>query len=1633
MTETPQRKAAVDRVFAAAAAPGSTPTHHRSHRDGSPVPASQAQKRLWFLEVLNGPNATYNVPFLLRIDGPLDVSALWAALDDLVTRHESLRTALVGDDHDDVHQVVASPEPLPRNTLDLRRVVTTRGLPEAVGLLTAEAGEPVRLDRDRLFRATLARTGESRHHLSVVLHHAITDGWSEGLLFRELEVCYNARVRGVEPDLPPLPVQYADYSLWESGPEATALYERQLDHWRDRLAGVPDDPGLPTDHPRPVLLSGAGGTVHVDVPPDLRDRLARLGEGHEVSLFTCAVTVLAALMHRHARTDDVVIGVPVANRPLPEWEEVVGYFANSLALRVDVSGDPTWSELLTRVRAASVAALGNQNVPFDRVVDALGVPRDPSRNPVFQVMCSVNAVTAPPAFTGLDVRLTETRNETAKFDLELAVAFEPDRVSIAFDYASDLFDEVTITAFARDYRALLAALLERPRTPVSAVTMTARAHAGHTTGPDARAGTATGTGPHEPPRTATEIALAEIWSDVLHGVTVGRDTHFFRSKGDSLLATKVIARVRRRWSVRLTVRHMLQHPLLSELAAAIDAGKAEPGGARAVPALPPARPERVPLTPQQRGMWLANQLTGLNLYFHMPLAVRVTGPLDLDALADAVADLGARHEVLRSAFPLDGGQPHQVTPPGPPARPDPRPEDVTEDALPDALWDAFTEPFDLTAGPPLRARFFRVAPDTHVLMVVVHHIACDGLSWEPLCRDLETAYAARAAGRAPEWKPSAWQFADYALWRQRTLGDPDDPSSGLAEGLAYWRAALAGLPEEIDLPFDRSRPAAPTARAVTVPLELGADLYQAVVDVAVTHRSSVYMVLQAATAVLLTRMGAGTDIPVGSPAAGRADPAFDDLVGCFVDMVVLRTDTSGDPTFTDLLDRVRESDVAAYGHQHIPFDRVVDAVGATRRPGRNPLFQVLVSLNNRPDPWPRLAGTVTESIDVDEPVTPFDLAADFTEDRDRGVLTGTLTAAADLFDAATVVSLADRLVRVLTAVVTHPDRPIGAVDVLTADERAQLLGQWAGPPSAEPRVTLAGMVANAAARTPDAVALAAGGESMTYAELDARATALAVRLRAEGVEVGGTVAFMLPRGFDLYVTVVAIAKAGAGLLPLDPRFPPDRIAYVLADASADLVLTRSDTDATVPTGGPARLVLDRLDLPPADGRDLPDVDPALPAYILYTSGSTGMPKGVVVPHTGLSALGEHNRRLSRIRPGSRVLQQATPTFDLFVEEVVDAFHAGATLVIAPPKVLAGRELFDVLVEERISHVTLIPTVAATLPAGELPDLRVLMFGGEVLPGPLVDRWAVDRVVTNSYGPTEATVTATTTDPLAPGTTPTIGKAILGSRVYVLDGDGGLVPPGVAGEVHIAGVGLAHGYLNRHALTAEAFVPCPFGEPGERMYRTGDLARWTAAGELDFLGRADDQVKIRGIRMELGEIESVLRSHPDVALAVVTAHPNGRLIGYVRPAGRSRPDPVAVREHVASRVPQYMVPSVVVVVDEFPMLASGKVDRAALPVPADLGTGDHVPPETPTEHALVGIWSALFPSARLGVGDDFFALGGHSLTAVQMLAEIRSDLGVAVPLSQCFANPTIRELALVVDSRRAAAVEEEPPIVRRRRP
>lgn len=1660
------RRKLVDDVFARAAR-GEVTDGVRARVRGDRLPASHAQQRLCFLESLNGPNATYNVPFVVRLEGALDTAALWAAFDDLAGRHESLRTTFAAE-HDDVYQVIADKSQISRDLRD------TDGEHAALELLKELAQQPFHLHSgEPLVRTTLVRAGAEVYLLLVNLHHSITDGWSEGILFAEIGDFYTARVQGTVPAPAPLSVQYADYSAWEAEPDTVRLYESQLDHWRKHLAELPEEAGIPTDRPRPQLLSGTGASVPVDVPVDLTEQA---GRAHGASLFEASMTALAALIHRYNGEDRVVVGVPVANRPWPEWEPVVGYFANSLAVPVEVSGDLTLDMLLARVRTASAEALSHQNVPFDRVVEALGVRRHPGMNPVFQVMCSVNRMARAPHLPGVETTLVEVGTGTAKFDLELAVSFEAGRVAVALDYADDLFDRASVEQMAADYTCVLDALLTVPGTTVGRVALSRhpdvvvdgrpvelrdrygnRVPTGVFGRWDGRRGRVTHEGLLEftdrtspaadraagggAPATPTEAALAGIWSEVLDRPEIERDGDFFSIGGDSLLATKAVARTRRRWGARLTVRHMLAHRTLRALAEVIDAeiadaeatGTTTPAGEDAARKAP-TPPTPVPTAPgsaapslsmAQRGIWIVNQLEGHGGYYHMPLAVHLAGPLDPDALAEALTDLVGRHESLRTVFPDDGGAPRQVVRPVAETRVDLPVADTTD--LDTDLRAAAAEPFDLRTEIPLRAKVLRLGPQEHVLLVVVHHISCDGLSWAPLCRDLARAYEARRLGRAPGWEPLSVQFADFTRWQQAALGAADDPASRLGQSLAYWREQLAGLPEEVALPRDHTRPAVPQHQVWQTTVDLGPGSYQRVADFARQTHTSVFMVVQAALVALLSRMGAGSDIPLGSPTAGRGDQGFDDLVGCFINTVVLRTDAPGDATFRELLDRVRDTTLAAQQHGDLPFDLLVQEFNPERVPGRNPLFQVMCTLNSGPEPSPELAGLECTPLEVPTAPAPFDLSVELTEDSERGVITGYLTADTQLFEERTARSLAERFARVIVNAIREPDLPLSRMDVLSPGEREHLLDTWSGRPGGAAR-TLPELFAHAVAENPDAPALEAEGTRLTYAELDQRADSLASELVHRGVGAADVVAFALPRGAALITAVLAISKSGAAFLPLAPDHPDSRIAFTLADAGAALLLTAQEPGAEldVPV-----LVLDETPLPHRPPVR-PRRDPSTPAYVMYTSGSTGRPKGVVVPHRQLANLGEHLREVLHADPGSRVLHQTSTTFDVFVGELLLWIAARGTLVIAPPYPLVGVQLADFMERERVTHAMLTPTALGTMPDRPLPDLKGLQVAGEVLPAALARRWTNGRTVVNGYGPTEATVLASTSTLSAEGT-PTIGRPVPGMRCYVFDDALAPVPAGVPGELYLAGDGLADGYLGRPVLTAERFLPCPHGSPGERMYRTGDIVRWTADGELEFLGRDDDQVKIRGMRVELGEIEAVLREHSAVEGAAVVVDgagtPDTRLVAYVCPA--APPDLLA---RAARTLPRSLVPSVVVALDALPMLPTGKTDRAALPAPPEAGlTADRTEPRTRTERELRKIWQGLFDGRQVGVKDNFFALGGHSLTAIQMLGDIRGSLGVQVPLSRCFTHPTIAELAAYLDGLADSAQDaDQTPVVRRRR-
>jgi amino acid adenylation domain-containing protein len=1033
-----------------------------------------------------------------------------------------------------------------------------------------------------------------------------------------------------------------------------------------------------------------------------------------------------------------------------------------------------------------------------------------------------------------------------------------------------------------------------------------------------------------------------------------------------------------------------------------------------MPALNAIEAYEFPASAAQQRLWYLARGDASGAAYNISHAVRLDGAVSADAVERALAFVVDRHEALRTSFAIvDGRLRQRVTPS---CAPPFRVEDLSDRSLADALRAEAARPFDLSRAPLVRGVLFRLAADCHVLAITIHHIVCDGWSVRVLYRDLGVAYSAFASGRTPHLPPPALQYGDYAVWEEQELDEGER-----ARELAFWRDRLNGLAPVLPLPADRPRPARPSGRGATFTIDMPPGTADAIADLARDEETTGLTVLVAALAGFLRRMTGATDIPIGTPVARRDASELEEVVGPLINTVVLRLDTSGPATLRSLIRRAKATTLDAYRHQRVPFEEVVQAVRPPRAAGAMPLFQVLVAEQILARHAPRLAGLTCTPIETDTGAAKVDLTIVAAASGPRLALR--ITCSTDLFSRARADSMRDALAVFLPDAFAHPDRPVAAAALMSPDRSALAERQSRGLDAPYPRdCGVHELVLDQASRTPASMAVDAGDRRMTYAELRDRAERAAAALQQFGVGRGDVVGICLTRGVDLIVAELAVLMAGAAYLPLDVSQPPHRLAQLATDARAVGVVCSARTTAAV-AGWHATNVFDiaaltastaRLAAVATRGDD--------PAYVMYTSGSTGVPKGIVVPHRAIARLVVHTDYVS-LAPEDRVAVASNPAFDASTFEVWGALANGACAVVLPPEVIASpRALADTIVRRRIS-VLFVTTavfnrVAADSPAAFGP-LRVLLFGGEAS-----DAAAVRRVLQagrpgellHVYGPTECTTFATAhrvVQVADEATTIPIGRPIAHTDAWVLDERLIPVPPGVVGDLYLGGDGLAIGYVGRPELTAERFVPKPVG--AGRLYRTGDRCRRREDGAIEFVGRADRQVKIRGFRIEPAEIEAALVSHPDVLEAAVDVEEHAgerRLRAHVSArAGRSI-EGAALRAFLRQRLPAFMIPASFVVVDRLPLNVNGKVDIAQLGrMPAGPCVERRiVPARDPLEAELVRIWEEELGTAPIGITDDFFDLGGHSLLAARVLDRAEQAFGRRVPLSALMHSPTIETLA-----------------------
>jgi len=1146
----------------------------------------------------------------------------------------------------------------------------------------------------------------------------------------------------------------------------------------------------------------------------------------------------------------------------------------------------------------------------------------------------------------------------------------------------------------------------------------------------------------------TQLSLTRIWREMLGTDRISARDDFFSLGGHSLLATQFISRVRDAFDVEMSLANLFEAPTIEAVAKRIDAAA---GGAKPAPLVPLARGQALALSFAQQRLWFLDQLDhAASLAYHLPIGVRLRGTLDRAALRTALDALVGRHESLRTRIVAFEGQPVQAISAGAAGvalrEIDLRACDADQrsDAVARISQAEAAAPFSLAAGPLLRGQLLQLSDAEHLLLLTQHHIVSDGWSIRVMLRELGVLYAASRDGGPDPLPALRVQYADYAAWQRQCLqGD------ALHAHLAFWRAHLQGAPALLELPCDRPRPAVQSHRGSRLAVHLDASLTAALRALAHRHGVTLFMVLLGAWSAVLSRLSGQEDVVIGTPVANRPRAELEPLIGLFVNTLALRVRFDQDPSVAQLLAQIKATTLAAYAHQELPFEQVVEALRPARNLGYSPVFQVMLTLDNTPDggapSWPGLDVATAET---PRDTTPFDLSLSLREG--AATLDGHLDYATDLFDASTAVRFVDCLATLLAGMAAHDASPVGRLPLLGEGPRRQLLDGFNATAVDHPRGALVhALFEEQVARQPDAVALVFEGRALGYDALNRRANQLAQRLLAQGLRPDDRVALYLERGLEMVVGLLGVLKAGGAYVPLDPGYPAERLAWMLADSAPVALLTHHCLhDRLLGIDGARALPILVLDAPETRAMlaRQPDSNPdpgALGltsrhlAYVIYTSGSTGRPKGVMNEHDGVVNFLRWNHGQYRLGAGGdRVLQKTPFSFDVSVWEFFVTLTSGARLVIARPEGHQDpRYLSQVVAEERITLLHFVPSMLQVFldhaDLRQCASLRTVLCIGEALPHALQERFhrlLPQAELHNLYGPTEAAVHVTfwrCDRTLHAGKVP-IGRPIANTRLYVLDAHREPVPIGVVGEIHIGGAGVARGYLNRPDLTAERFSPDPFaGTPGARMYQTGDLGRWLADGTLEYVGRNDFQVKVRGFRIELGEIEARLAACTGVHEAAVVAREDSvggtQLVAYAIPAGEA-PGVAGLRAQLADVLPEYMLPAAYVFLEAWPLTANGKLDRKALPAPdrSAVPTRAYRPPSGETERAIAGIWEELLGLRQVGRDDHFFELGGHSLLAIQVLSRIHARFGNELPLRTLFESPTVARLAGEVDASGAGA-------------
>ncbi|MDJ0837739.1 MAG: amino acid adenylation domain-containing protein [Acidobacteriota bacterium] len=1595
-----------------------------------PALLSFSQQRMWFFEQYEARGVpAYHIPCALRLRGRLQIDRLNNALSGIIARHQAMRTRFIQEDEEPC-QVVDSPQPFRPALIDLSGLADPE--PARAEIAAAEARLPFDLKLGPMYRGRLLRLALDDHVLLFTMHHIIFDGWSIDILVRELIAGYTG-----DRELPAPDRQYVDFSWWQRTRMNADVLHEQRDYWINRLADIPPLLELPTDKPRPVRQGFEGDVEPVSIEGERLAALENLAREHGATLFMTLQAILAVLLHRYTDREDIPVGTPIAGRTRPEWASLIGCFINTLCLRNDLGGNPSFARLLQRTRVLTLEAFANQDLPFEQVVDAVKPERNPGHGPLFQVMFALqNASGEALALPGLALDLLPLEHMPSPMDLTLQLTPRDDGCRGEWVYRTDLFEPPTIARISQHFLIICDAVCADPQIPVGSIdfltaedkqTLLSIDHQVNKLSHDKnrKPDSAAPMREHLPPTNQTERELADLWQGLLAIEPPGIYDSFFDLGGHSLMATRLAGRIRARFRVDLPVQTIFETPTIAGLAAAIQP-LSEPG-------LPPVVPVESaadrPLSFNQQRFWFFDQLVGrgdLHAY-NIPITLELNGLLNVVALEQALAGIIDRHETLRTRFPACEGRPAPIVmPPNRFSLPLIDLEGV-DDVTP-LIAREERHRFDLAGEDLFRAKLLRLGDRRHVLQATMHHIIADGWSMGVFVDELTTRYTFRLRQKTAVLPPLPVQYADYAAWQNRILEE------GLLQNQErYWKDRLADAPPVLDVPLDAPRPAFQTFEGAYRRFHLDAADRKSTENLASETGATPFMVLHAAFCLLLSRYSGQTDLVTGTPVAGRNDEAVEPLIGLFINTLPLRLNLDGNPHFQGLVDRTRKSALEAFAHADLPFDRIAALADVPRDPAVSPVYQTLFALQNAPLRPLELPGLDLTPRDPQELPAAQDLTLNMWDEEDG--YRGYLIANRGLFKPATVDRMVLHFQNLLRSALAEPRRDVFTLPLMSGEEQALLQTFNRGEPVSPELIHE--KIARQATLQPDAVVFSqVDGRCLTFGELARRAGRLAAILRERGVGRESIVGAFLHRGLDLTVAQLAVWQSGAAILPLDPNLPIGRAVWTLDDAGANLLLTSTD-------------LIEGLDFSLSLCVDLPDAfaGRALEsepmgadeiAYVIYTSGSTGQPKGVSNTHAGLTRL-TADANITRVDPKDHVLQVASCAFDAYLWETWCAAMGGARVTFYPKRYLEPAALAPIIAEHKITRIFMVPA-NLDLIMDEAPDLlgdiRFLSIGADALKSETVKRVLTalpDVILNNAYGPTECGVLATSQH-MSPngddGPIAAVGRTLPGTETHILDRNFMPVPMGVPGELCLGGPGLARDYHRRPALTARQFVPHPFAaRPGERLYRTGDLIKLVADddGRPDrfiFLGRIDHQVKLRGYRIELGEVENALLDLPSVRRAAVTLRRNpDTLVAHLVPQPNAEPAGSQLAEQLADRLPDYMIPAVWDIMEALPLSANGKIDRKALQA-RTIGFPRRQPeqsPQTELQKAIARVWCDVLDVAEVGLHTDFFEAGGYSLAATRVVARLRDVLDVDLETRDLFARPTVAALAELVERGRNRAV------------